>query len=520
MDLYKLFIILQKLWRSNTFVRFGIITTVAMLFRHFIYMKIYRKRNKFPNGPNGIPVFGTALHAKLIGFCAYQLNILSKYGPVVSYPSMMQQVCAIQDPEVARQIYSNPNTWNRYEPFLHNVANTVTFLNGEKWLSRRKNIHSNLIATINSATVTKGSIEFLNNVLFPYLDKKQQITNTKDTLRPLTFNLVFFACVGKHIRSLNDEFFVEFDKLATEFMNNFRKRFLIAFLIGNGFLYNLIFKRMFRLTELGENIRKRMVKLVVEYDAKHQNNNSISSERKCFVDYMKETKTLTNEELFSDVASLLFPSIDTTSSVLGFCLLLLCKYPIKVQKFIYEKELKPVFNGNVDNIQLSQEMLNKIPYFRAFIHETLRIYPPATTTAVRFLPYDAEPIKIGMDSNESYEINSNTVFVINTVGIGRNPAFWVKNKDKINNVNMKEIHFDFWIDENGLFKQNKSLTTFSMGRRECLGKQVALRNMYVVLAALMLRYKFSVEDYVHWEIPEIDDVLITPGNAKISVIKR
>eukprot|EP01084_Bolivina_argentea_P189507 325882_1 len=186
MDLSKLLKLLHKLWKYNKFFRFAIIMGIGLLFRNMVYMRLYRKWHKLPHGPNGIPIVGVLPYAWSIGTEKYHGYVLPTYGKIVSYPTVMQQVMLINDPDIARKIYTNPISWNRLEPFLQNVSNTITFLNGDIWLKRRKNIHSNLIATINSDEITKGSLTFLTNIIFPYLDKynENKSSDIRKILRP------------------------------------------------------------------------------------------------------------------------------------------------------------------------------------------------------------------------------------------------------------------------------------------------------------------------------------------------
>ena len=423
----------------------------------------------------------------------------------------------INDPVIAHKLYADPATLNRFEPFLESVSNTITFLNGKEWGERRKNVHSNLITTINSSQITKGSLSFLQSVVFPHLDAQQSIDDILPILRPITLNLVLFACVGTHIQSLDDPFFVAFDALASAFWRNLRARMFIAFLIGNGRLYRLFFRRFFNLSALGEAIRRKMVDLVKDYEAKNKGSRS----KKCFVEHVRDTRCLSEGEMFSDVASLLFPSIDTTANMLGFCICVLCKYPRSVQEMLFAKELRPIFGGKVENIALSQDVLQKLPRFRAFVHDVLRMYPTTPVSAVRYTDKASPPVEFTTADGESYEVNGNTKFCINTIGIGRNPQHWVKDASvDLETVDMTEVHFEFWLNAEGKFKYNAALTTFSLGGRQCVGKRVAINNLYVVLAALMIRYKFSVEDYDIWKIPVHMGALFSPGKTTINIERR
>eukprot|EP01084_Bolivina_argentea_P053481 98190_1 len=65
---------------------------------------------------------------------------------------------------------------------------------------------------------------------------------------------------------------------------------------------------------------------------------------------------------------------DTTYSALASSLLLAAKYP-NIQQELHQ-EIIDAFGNNIDNIELRNGGILKIPKLRAFIHECLRIFPP------------------------------------------------------------------------------------------------------------------------------------------------
>ena len=75
------------------------------------------------------------------------------------------------------------------------------------------------------------------------------------------------------------------------------------------------------------------------------------------------------------MTAMFFGATDTTYATLTYCLLLAAKYK-NIQKELFE-EITNAFGDNLDNIQLTNKGILKIPKLRAFIHETLRIFPPS-----------------------------------------------------------------------------------------------------------------------------------------------
>ena len=255
---YKCILILKKLWKYIVF-RFGVYISFGYFMR-YIHLYFYRIYYKYPNGPNGLPFFGVVFIGKYFGSIKWHANILMKYSNnMVSYPTMKQQFILINNPNIARKLYNNYELANRYEPYLSKVNNTITFLNGKEWKKRRQNIHSNIIATMNSKFIIKGSVDFMRNIMIPYMNAEfikgnngVINVNVSELMRPLTFNLVLYSCIGKHVSGLNDPFYNEFMELTHKFWLNFRKRMFTSFAFSEN---NAYLNKKWKLEELGETLR-------------------------------------------------------------------------------------------------------------------------------------------------------------------------------------------------------------------------------------------------------------------------
>ena len=197
------------------------------------------------------------------------------------------------------------------------------------------------------------------------------------------------------------------------------------------------------------------------------------------------------------------------------------KYP-SVQKEIFD-ELNEAFGGSIDNITLRDGALKKIPKLRAFIHEVLRIYPPAIAAGFREMQHD----NFKMDTGDKvYDIPKGTAFMMNTMMVHHTPKWWVKDYDEKNRehreMDMKKIHFDFWLDAEGAFKMNSlSLLTFSRGKRDCVGQALAMKELYIVMAMVFMRYEvFGPNGDDQFEIGIDMQVVMEPNPDEITLKMR
>ena len=121
--------------------------------------------------------------------------------------------------------------------------------------------------------------------------------------------------------------------------------------------------------------------------------------------------------------------------------------------------------------------------------EVLRIHPPAPAAGLRRIKEDG--LKVG-----EYNIAKGTVMPrVNIVAIHRNPKYWIKDYDveKHRNVNMKDIHLDFWMEDGAFVKKKQSANffTFGTGKRGCPGQALAMKEIVIVLAMVLMKYKVN-----------------------------
>ena len=55
----------------------------------------------------------------------------------------------------------------------------------------------------------------------------------------------------------------------------------------------------------------------------------------------------------------------------------------------------------------------------------------------------------------------------------------------------QDIHLEYWLDaETGRFKMNDNFVLFGVGKRDCVGRQVAMLSLYAMFALFLQQYKF------------------------------
>ena len=93
-------------------------------------------------------------------------------------------------------------------------------------------------------------------------------------------------------------------------------------------------------------------------------------DRAGFFEFLLISGKLTKDDLLASVIDVLFAGVDTTSNTMQWVLYMLAKNPEK-QKILRREVLSVVGNSTF----ATPETLARIPYLKAWLRETLRLYP-------------------------------------------------------------------------------------------------------------------------------------------------
>ena len=94
---------------------------------------------------------------------------------------------------------------------------------------------------------------------------------------------------------------------------------------------------------------------------------------------------------------------------------------------------------------------------------------------------------------------------------------------------MNDICLDNWLieDENGLkkFKMNESFIAFGYGIRDCPGQQLALKEIKLVVAYIILNYRLRIDENIcsnpkDFKINRTFGVIDTVGNEEGIIITK
>merc|ERR1712154_16957 len=119
-------------------------------------------------------------------------------------------------------------------------------------------------------------------------------------------------------------------------------------------------------------------------------------------------------------------------------------------------------------------------------------------------------------------------FMMNAFAVHRNPKWWIKDYDPNNkdhrDMDMKKLHFEFWLDSEGKFNKAKNSSmflTFGRGKRDCVGQSLAMKELYIVLAMVFMKYIVGGPDGDHqFDIKGTMGIIMEPNPDAVTLKLR
>ncbi|KAL2519997.1 Cytochrome [Forsythia ovata] len=180
---------------------------------------------------------------------------------------------------------------------------------------------------------------------------------------------------------------------------------------------------------------------------------------------------LENDVIKAIILNVFAGGTDTTYTALEWTMAELLRHREIQEKL--QNEVRRVAGRKLD---ITEDDLEKMPYLRAVIKESLRLHPPL-------------PLLIRRESTQSvklmgYDIAAGTQVLVNAWVIGRDPSLW---------ENPEEFHPERFFETNIDFKGlNFELIPFGAGRRGCPAITFATAVNELALAKLVHKFNFAL----------------------------
>jgi len=193
-----------------------------------------------------------------------------------------------------------------------------------------------------------------------------------------------------------------------------------------------------------------------------------------------ESGGFSEEELVNQMMTFLAAGHETTATTMTWAMWLLCKHP-EVQTRLRQEVrtcLPPVGD---DCATVTSEQLDKLPYLHAVCNETLRLYAPIPGT-IREAAHSTTILK--------QYVPAGTKILLSAWAVNTSTALW--------GADAAEFKPERWLGpgrtNTGGATSNYAFMTFLHGPRSCIGQAFAKAEFACLLAAVVGRFEWELED--------------------------
>ena len=226
-----------------------------------------------------------------------------------------------------------------------------------------------------------------------------------------------------------------------------------------------------------------VIKKVCRQLIRHKQEKLDRKEKRIDVDILSvalESGGFSEEGLVNQMMTFLAAGHETTAASLIWAIYLLCKHP-EAQSRLREEirsNLPSIRDGNVN---VTSEDLDKLAYLHAVCNETLRLYAPVPITI-------REPARA--TSILGHYVPAGTKIMLSMWAVNNSTELW--------GPDAAEFKPERWLGpgraNTGGAASNYAFLTFLHGPRSCIGQSFAKAEFACLLAALVGRFEWALED--------------------------
>ncbi|KAK8468472.1 hypothetical protein PHAVU_006G039800 [Phaseolus vulgaris] len=452
----------------------------------FLFRKHKRsKKQTLPPGPRGLPFIGNLnlLESSTLSLKLYELS--KKYGHIFSLQLGSRAAIVVSSPKLAKEVMKTHDLEFCGRPSLissmklsYNGLDMVFSPYRDYWRHTRKIsiIHFlSLKRVLMFSSVRKDEVTLLVKKITQHASCSK-VTDLHPLLTCLTSAIVCRTALGRRYEEEGIEMSM-FHGLLKEAQELVSSTFYTDYIPLVGGVIDKLSGLMGRLEKMF-NVLDTFYQNVIDEHLDPGRKNLTDEED--IIDALLQLKNdpsfsmdLTPAHIKPLMMNVILAGSDTIAAAVVWAMTALMKNPRVMKKA--QEEIRNVFGGK-DMIE--EEEIEKLPYLKAVIKETLRLYPPVPLLVQR------ETIK--ECSIEGYEIPEKTLVYVNAWAVHRDPETW---------NDPEEFYPERFLDSKVDFRgYDMELIPFGAGRRVCPGIHMGIITMELVLANLL--YSFD------WELSE------------------
>ncbi|XP_006879804.1 PREDICTED: cytochrome P450 2J2-like [Elephantulus edwardii] len=485
-------------------IHFQTLLLGAFAFLFFVEFLKRRRPKNYPPGPPRLPFFGNIFQMDFEQPHLAIQPLVNKYGNMISMDIGRVRNVIVTGLPLIKEILANPDhrVVNRpIMPLQERIfkKHGLIMSSGQEWKEQRRFA----LMTLRNFGLGKKSLEEriqeeAHHLVKAIQEEKGQPFDPQFKINNAVSNIICSITFGERFE-YEDARFQELLKLLDEAIC------LEARLCCH--LYNSFPSIMYFLPGSHQKLIQHWgkLKLFVSHVIENHKKDWNPDEPRDFIDaYLTEmtktdnaTSSFDEENLVCSTLDLFLAGTETTSTTLRWALLHMAMNP----------EIQEKVQAEIDSVlgQSQQPSIadrDHMPYTNAVIHEVQRMG--------NILPMNL-PREVTTDTTVAgYYLPKGTVILTNLTALHRDPKEWAT-PDTFN-----PEHFL----ENGQFKKRESFLPFSVGKRVCLGEQLAKTELFIFFTSFLQKFTFRAPPNEKLSLKSRVSVTLSPVNHHICAVPR
>uniref|UniRef100_A0A9L0RBR8 Cytochrome P450 n=1 Tax=Equus caballus TaxID=9796 RepID=A0A9L0RBR8_HORSE len=286
-------------------------------------------------------------------------------------------------------------------------------------------------------------------------------------------NIICSLCFGQRFDYNDTEFKKMLDLMSRALEICLNTQLLLVNICS--WLYYLPFGPFKELRQIEKDITTFLKKIIKD----HRESLDVENPRD-FIDmyllHMEEERKSNSDSSFNEdylfyiIGDLFFAGTDTTTNSLLWCLLYMSLNP-EVQEKVHEEIERVIGPDRAPSLTDKAQM----PYTEATIMEVQRL----TVVVPLSIPHMTSETTV----LQGYTIPKGTVVLPNLWSVHRDPAIWEE---------PDEFHPNRFLDDQGQLVKKEAFIPFGIGKRVCMGEQLAKMELFLMFASLIQSFKFAL----------------------------